>query len=58
MFEIHENARRGKALHGDRAELVASQKALECERSGNSEEAQNWQRVRAAIAHQRAPHNS
>jgi len=58
MFDIHENARRCQELHGDRAELVASQKVLECERTGNSEDAQNWQRVRAAIAQHRGPHNS
>lgn len=58
MFDIHENARRCKELHGDKAELVASQKALECERSGNDEDAQNWQRVRAVIAQQKGPHTS
>lgn len=58
MSEIHENARRCVELHGDKAEVVARQKAEECEQRGNQTDALHWRRIRAAIIEMRAPHHS
>ncbi|MGB0083786.1 MAG: hypothetical protein WBP94_00225 [Rhodomicrobiaceae bacterium] len=58
MSDIHENAKRCIALHGNKAELIAKQKAEECERHGNETDARNWQRVRAVIREMKAPHSS
>ena len=58
MSDIHENASRCIELHGDRAELVAREKAEECERNGNEADAENWRRIRAVIIETRPPHSS
>jgi len=58
MYDIHEHAKRCVELHGDKAELVASQKSQESERRGNETDARDWRRVRAAIIEMRAPHHS
>lgn len=44
--------------HGDRAELEAAQKAAECERQGQKEQAVDWRRIQAAIKEMRGPHLS
>ena len=49
MSDIHENAKRCIELHGDKAEIVAREKAEECERNGKEADAQSWHRIRAAL---------
>ena len=44
--------------HGDAAEAEATQKASAAEADGKTEEAENWRRVRAAIAQIRGAHVS
>lgn len=58
MSEVHEYARQLLELHGDKAELIAAQKAVECEKRGDSKEAESWRRVRAALKEMRSPHVS
>jgi hypothetical protein len=58
FHEVHDYASQLLRLHGDRAALIAAQKALECERSGHREEAQDWRRVRDALKEMQGPHAS
>ena len=53
MMEIHENARRLYQAHGDKAELEAAQKARLLKEKGNVEEAEDWVKIREAIAQMR-----
>jgi hypothetical protein len=53
-----EFARQLLDAHGDRAEIEAAQKAQEAETGGDSQLAENWRRVRAAIRELRPPHAS
>ncbi len=46
------------AAHGDNAEAEAAQKAVALEEAGNSEEAETWKKVRAAISQMRGAHES
>jgi hypothetical protein len=46
------------STYGDKAELEAAQKALDCDRHGHKEEAQNWRRIQVAIKEMRGPHVS
>jgi hypothetical protein len=45
-------------LHGDKAPLVAAQKAIECEKRGDHQEAEDWRRIRDALTEMRGPHVS
>jgi hypothetical protein len=58
MSEVHDYANRLIRLHGDMAELVAAQKAIDCERLGERDKAGDWRRVRAALREMRGPHSS
>jgi len=58
MNAIHDYARRLKDSLGDKAELEAAQKAAECERQGQKDEAGDWRRIQAAIKEMRGPHAS
>jgi hypothetical protein len=58
METIHVFARSLLSTYGDRAELEAAQKALDCDRHGHKEEAQNWRRIQVAIKEMRGPHVS
>ena len=53
MIEIHESARMLYEAHGDAAELEAAQKARLLLKKGNKEEANDWKRIREAIAEMR-----
>ncbi len=50
-----QHARALYSAHGDKAEAEAAQKAREFDATGNVEEAQNWQAVRASIRQMRGP---
>ena len=56
--EVHDYASQLLKLHGDQAQVVASQKALEYEKCGDHQEAENWRRIRDTIVAMRGPHAS
>jgi hypothetical protein len=56
--QIHDYARRFVGAHGERAELEAAQKAAECERQRQKDQAVDWRRIQAAIKEMRGPHLS
>ena len=55
---IHDYARRLVGAHGDKAELEAAQRAANCERLGEKQQAEDWRRIQAAIKEMRGPHLS
>jgi hypothetical protein len=55
---IHDYARRFVGAHGDKAEMEAAQRAAECERQGQKDQAGDWRRIQAAIKEMRGPHVS
>jgi hypothetical protein len=55
---IHDYARRFVGAHGDKAELEAAQRAADCERQGQQDQAGDWRRIQAAIKEMRGPHAS
>ena len=56
--EIHDYASRLLKDHGDKAQLIAAQRAVECEKHGDRSEAQDWRRIRDALKEMRGPHFS
>ncbi len=58
MSEIHDYARQLLDLHGDKARAIAAQKAVESEKQGKHQEAEDWQRIHDALAEMRGPHFS
>jgi hypothetical protein len=56
--EIHDYARRFVGAHGEKAELEAAQRAAQCERQGQKDQAVDWRRIQAAIKEMRGPHAS
>jgi hypothetical protein len=56
--EIHDYASQLLRLHGNQAQVVAAQRAVECERRGEHSEAQDWRRIRDALKEMRGPHAS
>ena len=56
--EINEHARKLLEAHGDKAELEATQKALKCIEEGDQKQAEDWEKIRAAIHQMRGPHES
>ena len=58
MSEVHDYASRLLSLHGDKARAIAAQRALDCETRGEHHEAEDWRRIRDALAEMRGPHVS
>jgi hypothetical protein len=58
MNKVHVFARSLLSTHGDKAELAAAQRAAECDRQGEKDQALKWRRFQAAIAEMRGPHLS
>jgi hypothetical protein len=56
--EIHDYASRLLKDHGDKAQLIAAQRTVECEKRGKSSEARDWRRIRDALKEMRGPHFS
>jgi hypothetical protein len=56
--KIHVFARSLLSTHGDKAELEAAQRAIECERHGDQSQAHDWRRIQVAIKEMRGPHVS
>jgi len=58
ISEAHDYARQLLKLHRDKARVVAAQKAIESEKRGDRQEAEDWRRIRDALAEMRGPHVS
>lgn len=58
MNEVHDYARRFLSTHGEKAEAEAALKAAECEKVGDTSQAEDWRRIQAAIKEMRGPHAS
>lgn len=56
--KIHVFARSLLGAHGDKAESEAAQRAIECERQGDKDQAHDWRRIQVAIKEMRGPHES
>jgi hypothetical protein len=56
--EIHDYASRLRKDHGDKAQLIAAQRAVECEKRGDQGEAQDWRRICDALKEMQGPHVS
>jgi hypothetical protein len=57
-IEIQDYARQLLDAHGDKAVAEAAQKASALEKQGDSEQAQTWRHIEAAIKQMRGPHAS
>jgi hypothetical protein len=57
-IEIHDYARQLLEAHGDKAVAEAAQKASAFEKQGNSEQAETWRHIEAALKLMRGPHES
>ena len=58
VSDIHDYARQLVGLHGDKARAIAAQKAVESDKRGEHREAEDWRRIRDALAEMRGPHFS
>jgi hypothetical protein len=58
MSEVHDYARQLLKLHGDKARVVAAQKAIDSEKRGDRQEAEDWRRISEALKEMRGPHES
>jgi hypothetical protein len=56
--QVHDYARQLRETHGDKAIVVAAQKAQACEQRGEREQAETWRHVEAALKMMRGPHYS
>ena len=56
--EIHDYASRLLKDHGAKAQLIAAQRAVECEKRGDRSEGQDWRRISDALKEMRGPHFS
>jgi hypothetical protein len=56
--EIHDYASRLLKDHADKAQLIAAQRAVECEKRGDHSEAQDWRRIGDALKEMQGPHVS
>ena len=48
MSQVHDYASQLVRLHGEKAQLVAAQRAIESERRGDHQEAEDWRRIAGA----------
>ena len=58
MSEVHDYASRLLREHGDKAQLIAAQRVLECEKRGDRGEAEDWRRIRDTLKEMQGPHVS
>jgi len=56
--QIQDAARRLREAHGDKATAEAAQKAVDCERAGDRDQAEIWRRIEAALLAMRGPRQS
>jgi hypothetical protein len=57
-IDIQDYARQLLDAHGARAVAEAAQKACACEQQGESEQAETWRHIEAAMKSMRGPHVS
>jgi len=57
-IEIQDYARQLLEAHGDKAVAEAAQKACALEQKGQSEQAETWRHIEAALKLMRGPHAS
>jgi hypothetical protein len=57
-IDIHDYARQLLEAHGDKAVAEAAQKASAFEKKGESEQAETWRHIEAALKLMRGPHES
>jgi hypothetical protein len=57
-IEIQDYARQLLEAHGDKAVAEAAQKACALEKQGESEQAETWRHIEAALKLMRGPHES
>ena len=57
-IEIQDYARQLLEAHGEMAVVEAAQKACACEENGQTEQAETWRHVEAALKLMRGPHVS
>ena len=57
-LEIHDYARQLLEAHGEMAVVEAAQKACSLEEEGQTEEAETWRGIEAALKLMRGPHAS
>jgi hypothetical protein len=55
---VHKCASRLLKEHGDKAQLIAAQRLLECEKPGDRDEAEDWRRIRDTLKEMKGPHLS
>jgi hypothetical protein len=58
MDKVHVFARSLLSTYRDKAELEAAQRAAQCDRDGDRDQAQEWRRIQIAIKEIRGPHES
>jgi hypothetical protein len=52
---VHDYASRLLREHGDKAQLIAAQRAVECEKRGDRSEAEDWRRIRDTLKEMKGP---
>jgi hypothetical protein len=57
-IDIHDYARQLLDAHGDKAVVEAAQKARTLEQQGESEQAETWRHIEAALKLMRGAHES
>jgi hypothetical protein len=57
-IDIHDYARQLLDAHGDRAVVEAAQKACALEQQGQTEQAETWRHIEAALKLMRGPRES
>lgn len=57
-IDIHDYARQLLDAHGDKAVVEAAQKACALEQQGQTEQAETWRHIEAALKQMRGPHES
>jgi hypothetical protein len=57
-MQIHTIARQMFEKHGLQAIAEAAQKAIECEKEGDADEAREWRHIEDAMKMMRGPHQS
>ena len=55
ISEVHDYASRLLREHGDKAQLIAAQRAVECEKRGDISEAEDWRRIRDTLKEMKGP---
>jgi hypothetical protein len=55
ISEVHDYASRLLREHGDKAQLIAAQRAVECENRGDRSEAEDWRRIRDTLKEMKGP---